>query len=160
CQMVKEVAAREHQLREARNDLARSEQHYRALFENAMDIISVIAPDGTIRYASSSVRSVLGYAPDELVGRRVAPFVNPDDRALVAAALQELSTASGGAQTVEFRFHHRDGTWLTLEAKCTNMIDDPAVGGIVVNCRDVTERKRSENAIRQLNASLDHRVRL
>jgi len=159
-QMVKEVAARERERREAQEDLVRSEQHYRALFENAMDIISVIAPDGKVRFASPSVRSVLGYDPAKLVGREVGPFVNPDDRTLLAAAFQELFAARGGTRTVEFRFRHRDRTWRTLEAKCTTLIDDASGVGIVVNCRDITERKRNEDAIRQLNASLDHRVRL
>jgi len=159
-QMVKEVAAREQQLRDVQGDLVRSERHYRALFENAMDIISVIGPDGTMRYQSPSVGSVLGYDPTELVGRKVAALLHPDDRALLAAVFQEVSAARGGERTVEFRLRHKDGTWRTLEAKCTNLIEDSAVLGVVVNSRDVTERKRSEDAIRQLNASLDHRVRL
>jgi PAS domain S-box-containing protein len=158
--MVKEVSARARPLRDALGELARSERHYRALFENAMDVISVIGPHGDMRYQSPSVERVLGHKPDELMGRQVGTLVHPDDRAKLAAHFRELDGRPGRELTTELRFQHKDGSWRTLEASCTNLTDDPAVLGIVVNSRDITERKRSEDAIRQLNASLDHRVRL
>jgi PAS domain S-box-containing protein len=159
-QMVKEVAAREQELKSTQKELARSERHYRALFENAMDIIAVIGADGTVRYESPSVERILGYPPDELIGRKVDARVHPDDRALLTSTFQELTSGPGGERTIEFRLRHKDGTWRMLEAKCTTLTDESAVLGIVVNGRDITERKRNEDAIRQLNANLDHRVRL
>ena len=158
--MVEVVSAREQQLRQAQESLARSERHYRALIENSMDIISVIEPDGAIRYESPSILRILGYDSGELAGRKVQDFVHPDDRSLMADTIREMMESRGAERTTEYRFRHKDGTWRTLEAKCTNLADDPAVLGIVVNSRDITERKQNEAEIIQLNASLDRRVRL
>ena len=74
--------AREHQLRQAQDDLAHRERHYRALIENATDLVTILSPDGTIRYKSPSVQRILGYTSDELVGRRSLDFIHPDDQSM------------------------------------------------------------------------------
>ncbi len=162
--MVGEVSAREDQLREAEQDLRDRERWFRSLIENGSDLITVVEADGTIRYESPSIRRILGYEPDELVGAPRFSMVHPDDVPILTAALGRYLIDGGSGKPLEYRFRHRDGSWRTLEATSTNLLDDPAVGGIVVNSRDVTERKRDEAELAELRRrdaeELEERVRL
>ncbi len=127
--------------------LKQSEEHLRSLIENATDIITVLNRDGTRQYVSPSVERSTGFRPEELVGKNPFEEVHPDD----APALRELFAAGvsqpGFMVTREFRIRHKDGTWRTHEATAHNLLDDPAVGGIVVNSRDITDRKRLEQRL-------------
>ena len=133
--------------RRAEEALRQSEEHLRSLIENATDIITVLNRDGTRQYVSPSVERSLGYKPQELIGKDAFELVHPDD----AAALRELFAAGirqpGFMVTQEFRIRHKDVTWRTHEAAAHNLLDDPAVRGIVVNSRDITDRKRLEQRL-------------
>ncbi len=117
-----------------------SEEHVRTVLEHISDVITVLAPDATILYESPSVTRVLGYEPSELVGRNALHFVHPDDRAKVAHA---FNPGAGESVMEQFRFRHRDGAWLTLEAlgKARTAADGSLTA--VVASRDVTERERA-----------------
>ena len=163
--MIDEVSTREGQLKQARDELSRSERHFRSLIENASDIITVLRRDGTILSKSPSVTRLLGYSPEELRGQSAYEQIHPEDRGAVAGhlALHEL----GDGHSLRYRHLHRDGSYRTLEAICTDLTEDPAVGGVVVNSRDVTEREIAETEVRELNtqlrelnAELDRRVKL
>jgi nitrogen fixation negative regulator NifL len=122
---------------------------FRSLMENALDIITVIGGDGTIRYESPSVERVLGYAPGELAGRNAIDFVPPEDAQRVMEILQRAQGTSGSTASLEFRFRHKDGSWRILEGVGRDMRQDPVVSGIVVNSRDITERKRVEEELQR-----------
>ncbi|MBX3023975.1 PAS domain S-box protein [bacterium] len=125
------------------------EARFRALLEHSSDVVTVLGADGTVLYNSPSVRRVLGWAPDELRGRRVFDLIHRDDLDLVLQRFGEALAAPGAPVPVTFRFHHRDGHWVLLEAIGSSRLDDPAVRGVVVNSRDVTERARVEATLRQ-----------
>ena len=125
--------------RQAEEALRRSEHQFRSLIERGSDLISIVDGDGIMRYASPSHWTVLGYKPEDLVGRSSIDHVHPDD----LAGLARDAIAIGDAP-VEFRFRHADGGWRVLESHLNNLSDDPAVGGQVVNSRDITDRKRAE----------------
>ena len=136
-------AAQNAGLRALGERLHRSEGKFRALIAHALDIITILDADGTIRYESPAVARVLGYRPDELVGRNVLDLIHPDDRdATRAAFARGHASASPEGTPTEFRLRHRDGSWHTIEAVGSTM--DAVVGGIVVNSRDVTARRRAE----------------
>ncbi|HEY7769280.1 PAS domain S-box protein [Longimicrobium sp.] len=135
--------------RDARVALRRSEARFRSLIENATDVITVLDADGRIRFGSPSVKRILGYDPDELLGRPVTDFIHPDDHAHVLEALAERIRNPGVVQSVELRFRHRNGEWRILAARGANRLDDPAVRGIVVNSRDVTDRRHAEEELRR-----------
>lgn len=116
--------------------------------------MTVIEADGSIRYASPAVRRVLGYAPEERPGKKIGDFVHPDDLPVIQAAMTEALASRRRSAILEFRYRHRDGTWRLLEGTATNLLQDPAVHGIVVNSRDVTERRMAEEALRQKEAAL------
>jgi diguanylate cyclase (GGDEF)-like protein/PAS domain S-box-containing protein len=127
--------------------LRQSERHFRSLIENALDTITILEPDGTIRYQSPSVERVLGYAPEELVGRSVFDLIHTDDREVVKAVFRDREGGTGGTTSLELRFRHQNGSWRTLEVVGKNLLDDPSVGGVVVNARDVTQKKEAEERL-------------
>ncbi|MDP9362675.1 MAG: PAS domain-containing protein, partial [Chloroflexota bacterium] len=137
----------------AEEALHRSEARFRALIQNGSDVVSVLAADGTVGYQSPALGRVLGYAPEELEGRSVFAFVHPEDAPHVADAFAALAGDPAGRTVVELRFRHKDGSWRALEALGVNLLADPAVAGIVVNSRDVTERRRDEAEIAQALAA-------
>ena len=134
--------------------LRASEERFRALTENASDLTSILAPDGTIQYVSPSVRWVLGYDQPELLGTSTFDLLHPDDRARVAERLGAAMGEPGKSVSSEFRLRHADGSYVDFEGVGTNLCHLPAVGGIVTNSRDITARRRAEAALRQREEEL------
>lgn len=129
--------------------LEEGEGRLRSLVQDAPDVIAVLNANGTVRYASPATRMVLGHEPDELVGGHAFGHAHPDDLNRLARASVEVGGRPGIGPPVEFRFRHADGSWRHVEAVVNNLLEDPGVAGIVVGLRDVTERKRSEEEIRE-----------
>jgi PAS domain S-box-containing protein len=136
------------------DETRRAEKRFRLLIDNATDIVSVLGADGTIRYESPSVERILGYAPDELVGRNCLDLIHPDDAGTIADILRAGVVARGVAAPVEYRFRHKDGSWRTLESIADNLLDEPSIAGVVVNTRDVTDRRTAEEALRRSEEEL------
>ncbi|MEO8600978.1 MAG: PAS domain S-box protein [bacterium] len=138
-------------VRDARAAEVRAEQdaRFRALVQYSSDIITVLAADGTVRYNTPAIETVLGWQAEEMVGRSAFDFVHPDDLDMVVRAFGETLAAPGVAVPVTFRFLHRDGHWVYLEAIGSNHLDDPQVQGMVVNSRDLTERRRVEASLHE-----------
>jgi len=131
----------------AQEALQHSEEYLRSLIENAVDVITVLNRDGTRRYVSPSVERATGYRPEELIGKSPFELVHPDD----APVLRNLFE-SGIAQPDlivkrEFRLKSKDGTWRIHEATGHNLLADPVVAGVVINSRDITDRKRMERRL-------------
>jgi two-component system NtrC family sensor kinase len=129
--------------RRAAEALRRSEEHFRALIDNARDMIFVLDDRGIVRYVSPSVERLTGYRSDELIGRPALARIHPDDRAAVRTAL----ATPGFPGSLAYRAMCKDGSWQTIEAIGTQI--PGADAGIVVNARDVTERKRLEGQLAQ-----------
>ncbi|MBI3978367.1 MAG: EAL domain-containing protein [Chloroflexi bacterium] len=100
-----------------------------------------------MRYVSPTVGRVLGYQPEELVGHDLFAFIHQDDAPWARNAFFELLSQPGDRPCVEFRLRHRDGSYRFIEAVGSNLLDQPSVGGIVVNARDITERKTFEQQL-------------
>lgn len=128
----------------ADRELAASEMKFRSLIENSTDTITVLDATGNISYESPSLLRVLGYHPENLIGRSVFEFVHPDDVGPTQQLFQRMLAEAGYTTNLEVRFLHGDGSWRTLEVIGRNLLEDPAVRGIVVNARDITERKEAE----------------
>jgi diguanylate cyclase (GGDEF)-like protein/PAS domain S-box-containing protein len=122
-------------------------RHFQALVQNASDVIVVLDPDGTRRYISPSVERMLGFRPDELIGRTIRELWHPDDAPALSRFFADLRTRPGACATIACRIRHAGGSWRWSEIIATNLIDEPAVGGIVVNARDITERKEVEQQL-------------
>ncbi|HYK82680.1 MAG TPA: PAS domain S-box protein [Gemmatimonadales bacterium] len=145
--------------RRAAEGLRASEERFRALVEHASDVITLLDADGTVQYASQSSEPVLGYAATENVGRNAFELIHPDDRSQALELFGELRHRPGERVRTELRALHKDGTWRHLEVVGVNRLDDASVGAIVVNYRDITERKRTEQDLRHalsvLNATFE-----
>jgi diguanylate cyclase (GGDEF)-like protein/PAS domain S-box-containing protein len=128
-------------------ELEASERRFRALIENSSDVITLSDAEGTILYDSPSSTRVLGWKRDERVGRNGMEYVHPDDLERAVEVLSRVVTDEGSTQQVELRLRHRDGAYRWIEVAGTNMLGDPAVGAIVANFRDVTERKALEEQL-------------
>jgi len=131
----------------AERRLREREEHFRRLIENASDLVSIISPDGTIRYESEAIGRLFGYNAGEGVGISAWERVHPDDHAHVARALAEVAAQPGETRSAEFRYRARDGEWRTVEAVGKTLTDNPE-DGIVINTRDTTDRKEAEDALR------------
>jgi len=151
--MVREVDARQQRLKEAEEALRQSEQHFRSLIEHASDVITILDKSGMVLYESPSIQRALGYAPEELVGRRFFEYIHPQDMAMFVAAFAAAPPKGQAATPIEFRFLHKAGEWRILEAITTNLLEDPTVKGIIVNSRDITERKRAMDLERDKEAA-------
>ena len=134
---------------QAEEALRRSEEHFRSLIENGSDIVTIVGENGVFRYASPSVERVLGYHPRELLERNAFDFVHPDDISVVAEALAGAIRHPGVPQAAQFRFRAQDGVWRLLEAVGQARLDRGGSAQLIVNARDVTERRRQERALRE-----------
>ncbi|HEX5724364.1 MAG TPA: PAS domain S-box protein [Longimicrobiaceae bacterium] len=124
------------------------ERRFRSLVQYGQDIIAVLEGDGEVRYASPAVERVLGYDAAGLEGRSFFGVVHPDDDGAAQRAFEAAIFHPGAPQRVEFRVRRRDEEWRTLETIVTSLLHDPAVEGIVVNARDVTERNAAQEALK------------
>jgi diguanylate cyclase (GGDEF)-like protein/PAS domain S-box-containing protein len=125
-------------------ELRASEARFRSLVQHAADVVSVLDAESRYRYVSPAVERVLGYTPEELIGNEVVALLHPDDVRRFRGILADLAETQRAQSVVDFRARHQDGSWRWLEATITNLLADPSVSGIVVNSRDVTERKEAE----------------
>jgi PAS domain S-box-containing protein len=130
---------------------------FRSLVNNSSDLITVLAPDGTIAYQSPSVRRMLGRRPGDLVGTALGDLVHPDDQHHVNVSLSKLVAAPGATANLGCRLRHEDGSWRHVESICTNLADNPRVNGLVLNIRDVTEQAALRKSIGDLLHNLARR---
>jgi diguanylate cyclase (GGDEF)-like protein/PAS domain S-box-containing protein len=126
-----------------------SEQRFRHLIENASDMVLVLEESGSIRYVSPAIERIMGYHPDEVIGRDIFEFVHPEDLLSTRTLFLQLLDSTEKVITVELRNQRKDGTWCHIEATTQNLLEKPGVRGIVVNARDLSERKLA-------NDRLDH----
>jgi len=133
-----------------------SDRRLRLVTENALDIITVLNGDGDIQYVGPSVERVLGWAAEERTGRSALDLIHPADVRRVGSAFARLRTEPGPGTPFEFSHAHRDTSWRVLEAVPNNLLHDPAVRGIVMTLRDVTDRRRAEIALRESQERLAH----
>ena len=122
--------------------LRQSDERLRRVVENALDIITIIDTAGQIYYASPSVQTIIGYAPDELIGQNFFDYLHDDDVAKTTKGVVDVWQNSSTVLPIEFRYRHHNGSWRVLEAVSQKFIDDTPEPRILVNSRDITERKR------------------
>jgi diguanylate cyclase (GGDEF)-like protein/PAS domain S-box-containing protein len=133
----------------AEEALAANEKRFRALIENSTDGISLMDADGVCVYGAPSTERILGYKPEELIGVNAFDLIHPDDIQDAGQAMASLLTQPSGTQASSNRFRLKDGSWHWFEGTATNLLHDPAVRAIVMNYRDITERREAEEALRE-----------
>lgn len=135
-----------------RRELEEMKARYEAFVDLSNDIITVVGDDGTIRYESPAIESLLGYTQDDLVGENVFDYVHPDDQSETIERFESVfDSATTVTERASFRFKHANGEWVWLEAIGSNRAES-AVAGYVINSRDITERKRRERELERYRA--------
>jgi len=129
--------------RRAVDALRESEEYFRSLIDNAADVIMIVDADGTVRFGSPSLERLLGYRPQELVAEPIFDAIHAEDGKAVRRMFAAMVHGSGSA-SAEFRFRHRDGSWRHMEAVGSDLSHHPSVAGLLVQLRDVTERKTAD----------------
>jgi PAS domain S-box-containing protein len=128
----------------AEETVRQNEERFRLLIENALDIITVLGNDGIIHYESPSLERVLGYKPEDLVSKNILEYVHAEDVEIFLNTLNQVAQNSHLTLSIEFRFKHQDGSWRILEAVGKKLLAPSELSSIVINSRDITERKRAE----------------
>ncbi|HET6837930.1 MAG TPA: EAL domain-containing protein [Gemmatimonadales bacterium] len=131
----------------AEHSARQNEARFRSLVQHSSDVIIVAREDGTVRFVSPSASRVFGYDPGEMLRHSVSELLHPDDRERAATFFRSAAHAPGVSGPVEWRFRQPDGSWLHAEILATNLLHDPTVKGVVLNTRDVSERRRLEEQL-------------
>ena len=132
--------------------LRESEDHFRALVQNSGDAVLLADADGVVRFASSSMDRFFAYTSTELVGQPFSELLHPTDQPAFAAGLKKALTASALPVVVHCRFRHKLGSWTHCEVTITNLLHQSSSQALVLNIRDVTDRKDMEERLAHLAA--------
>ncbi len=126
-----------------------SEERFRALIEHSSDGIALLDQEGTVLYTGPSTNRILGYKNVDFTGRMAFEFVHPDDRDNTLRVFRSVANRPGQIVLLQYRMRHNNGTWRWIEATANNLLEEPNVHAVVVNYRDITDRKTMEEALRK-----------
>jgi PAS domain S-box-containing protein len=129
--------------------LKASEKRFRALIENSTDGILVMNVDGCVTYTSPSILRILGYAVEEVTGRYVQQFIHPEETAGAGDFLAAMLSSPGVPHPIQMRALHKSGEWRWVEIIGVNLLNEAEVSGVVLNFRDITERRQAEERIQR-----------
>ncbi|MDP4196137.1 MAG: PAS domain-containing protein [Bacteroidota bacterium] len=130
--------------------LKKSQEYYRSLIENALDIKSILNREGHFLYVSPSVEKTLGYKASEFIGKNIIKYIHPEDISKLMKVFIRLLRVPDKISSVEFRIKDKQGKWRNIESIMKNLLNNPSVCGVVVNSRDITLRKEAETTIHTL----------
>jgi len=134
----------------AEEALRHQERYFRSLIENSTDATTILSREGNVLYHSPSFERLLGHRPEDRHGKSMLDNVHPEDRPRVGEAFAQLLARPGDDfPPIEVSVQHSDGSWRTIELIATNLLDHPSVNGVVVNFRDITQRKESEKRLQE-----------
>lgn len=146
--LLKQPAELEEQVKQQSKIILENKRRFQALVENSLDSVAILGPDGSNIYVSPSVTSVLGYSEEEIMKINLFEILHDDDKPFVADEMQYVLLNPGISIKGHIsRIKHKDGSWRWIESSITNLLDDPAVQGIVDNFRDITEKKEAEDIL-------------
>jgi PAS domain S-box-containing protein len=139
-----ELKRTNHRLEDQIEEVNRTQKRMQLLLENASEVITIYEEDGTVRYISPSVNKILGYNQNELIGQKDLRHVHAEGVEAVENMFRKLLINPREPVTIQYIYMRKDGAPIWLEATGNNLLSDPAIKGIIVNSRDITERRRAE----------------
>ena len=134
--------------RQTEEALRDSENRFHRLVKNSADIIGIVEADGILRYVSDAEEAISGYRPEEIIGKSMTDLIHPDDLDRVRTELQRAIANPDQVCRVQCRQRHKTGDWVDVEITGQSFLNDPAINGVVINARNITERKRAEDRLR------------
>jgi PAS domain S-box-containing protein len=137
-------------------EVQNSDVRFQAMVENSSDMITIRDHDGNLRFRSSSIKNILGYEPDEYANRSSYDLIHQDDLGAIRESSEALARGEIDMFQIEYRCRHKNGSWRTLEG-IARKYDDETIDlhGIIVNSRDITDRKTAEKQLRSYNFKLE-----
>jgi two-component system sensor histidine kinase UhpB len=150
CGFIRDISTRKKSEQEIKN----SELRFRSLIEKGNEIIAMHDREGNVIYISPSIEKLMGYTAEGRVGKNAFEFIHPDDVQRIKKILGKLVANPGSTATAQWRQQHADGSWHWMEGVATNLLHDPAVGAVVHNFRDISERERIETELIEKNTEL------
>lgn len=144
--------------KETEKKIIRMGQHYKALIEKAPDGVVLIDADGNFKFVSPSARKMFGYSLTDEITAHPAELTHPDDLPLVLSLLQNLIQNPSEVYTIQYRFSNNNSHWIWIESTFSNLLSDPSVEAIVINFRDITDRKKADKEINKLTEELERKV--
>lgn len=129
-------------------ELTAREERFRSLVTNSSDVITILDEDGVVKYVSPSVHQVFGYRPESWIDWRLSVHVEPEEAELLHETLEQAKMQPGEPISLEWSIRHRDGSLNKVESSVTALLHEPSVQGIVLNTRDVSERRALEHRLR------------
>lgn len=127
-----------------KDKIIESQEYYKALIENSTDYISIVDAEGKLKAIGDLKSVILGYSPEEIIGKSVLSLVHPDDKSRLQESFFKLINGESVIKNVNFRFKHKDGSWRYLEGTGKNMFDHELINGIVLNYRDNSDKLKVE----------------
>jgi PAS domain S-box-containing protein len=146
------------QRRKAEKTKKENEAYFRSLIKYTSDIITVISPKGVIYYSSPALTRILGYSPEELDGVNLADLIKKDDMPGVYQVIQQALSKPGQVQKVEVGIRHKNGAWIFFESRGISMTDPKGEPCLVINSRDITERKETEKSLQKAYEQMEAMV--
>lgn len=143
----------------AEQQIERTREYFSTILEHSSDFVMIVDQMGDISYISPAVERVMGYTPEQLEGINAFDFTHPEDMEEASRALQNVLEEPASEHTVEFRAEDADGEWLWLEVRGRNLFDDPVIDGVMVNVRDITDRKERERDLERRTERLEDLTR-
>lgn len=138
----------------AKSAEARSERRFQNLIKQSNDVIQLVSPEGHVLYSSDSLEKVLGYKPKDVIGVDVRPYIHPDDWGMFILNWQELLKSDKSQITIEYRVKRHTGEWVWVETTLTNHLKTAGIKAVLGNFRDISERKRAEEHLRESEQQL------
>lgn len=135
--------------RENEDAIRRSEAMLKATVSNISDVIAIADENGSIKYISPNITKFFGWDPNDLMGRSYLEAAHPDDRDMLRKEFELLLKEDGGKVVVEYRYKNKDGNYSFIELTAVNLLNNPDINGILANYNDITERKKTENELRE-----------
>ncbi|WP_321494366.1 ATP-binding protein [uncultured Desulfobacter sp.] len=157
--LAKEFNRMAFRLQDSLAALKQNEEHFRALIENANDMICILDREGVFRYVSPSTFRILGYPPKALLGCRAQDFIHPLEKEDATERFNLRVASLIQAHPTTVRFRHAANYWCIIECISKNLMDHPTIKGMVVNLRDITARKQAEQALKLSHQELESRVK-
>jgi PAS domain S-box-containing protein len=124
------------------------EHRFRSMAQNSFDVLLILDAHGRITYASPALHRILGYVPAESVGRNFLELLDPADHPRLVGVFRDLRAQPGALKSLEFRIRSGSGGWRIVQAMGKNLLDDPAVEGLLIDLRDITEQKTLEEQLK------------
>ncbi len=147
---VLSLAAALYERQQAEEAIKVSEARFRNLVENSFEVIAMIDASGKLLYTSAPTKYILGYENSDLINHSVFEWVHPEDLPVVVEIFQGLVKKPGAIANATCRMKRKDGVWRWMEGSGHNLLHDPAIGAIVVNYRDITDRKLSQQRFERM----------